>query len=329
MRFLPSPDQEAFASSLRDLLTAADCPSIARAWATGDTAPGRKLWSRLADQGVLALLLEDEHGGFGAGPVDLVLAFEQLGKAAVPGPLVESAAVLPNLLPGTPHADLLTAIGTGECMATLAFAPHVPYALDAGVADAVFTVLDGSLLRGRVSGPIASVDATRRLCEVESDGTGTQTPTDRAFDAGVLATAAQTLGLGAAVLDRSVAYAKQRRQFGREIGGFQAVKHQLADAAVGLELARPLLFGAALALGTTTSRRDVSAAKVACAEAAYRASRTALQVHGAIGYTAEYDLSIWLTKIRALMSAWGTRSFHRGRVLEAITLDSRTPEGTT
>ena len=98
------------------------------------------------------------------------------------------------------------------------------------------------------------------------------------------------------------------------IGSFQAVKHQLADVAVGLDLARPLLFGAALSL----SPRDVSAAKVACGDAAYRAARTALQVHGAIGYTAEYDLALWLTKVRALLSAWGTPRFHRDRVWAAI-----------
>jgi alkylation response protein AidB-like acyl-CoA dehydrogenase len=107
-------------------------------------------------------------------------------------------------------------------------------------------------------------------------------------------------------------------QFGQPIGSFQAVKHMLADAAVGLELARPLLFGAAIALGTPGAARDVSAAKVACTDAAYRAGRAALQVHGAIGYTAEYDLALWLTKVRALTSAWGTQAFHRARVLEAI-----------
>src|SRR5205085_1142952 len=83
------------------------------------------------------------------------------------------------------------------------------------------------------------------------------------------------------------------------------------------ELARPLLFGAALA-SQDTRARDVSAAKVACTDAAYRAARTALQVHGAIGYTAEYDLSLWLTKVRALVSAWGTQRFHRDRVLTAV-----------
>ena len=112
------------------------------------------------------------------------------------------------------------------------------------------------------------------------------------------------------------AHARQRVQFGRAIGSFQAVKHQLADVAIGLEFARPLLDAAALELADRgpCAARDVSAAKIACAGAAHRAARTALQVHGAIGYTQEHDLGLWLTKVRALIPAWGTQAEHRARV---------------
>jgi alkylation response protein AidB-like acyl-CoA dehydrogenase len=117
-----------------------------------------------------------------------------------------------------------------------------------------------------------------------------------------------------------------RTQFGRPVGAFQAVKHKLADVAIGLEFARPLLYAAATALGPgesgageSTVARDVSAAKVACADAAHRAARTALQVHGAIGYTEEHDVSLWLLKIQALISTWGTPSQHRARVLDRPT----------
>ncbi|MFC7502504.1 acyl-CoA dehydrogenase family protein, partial [Nocardioides sp. GCM10030258] len=127
-------------------------------------------------------------------------------------------------------------------------------------------------------------------------------------------TAAQLLGAGERVLADSVAYVKQRKQFGREIGSYQAIKHQLADVRIALDFARPLVFGAAL----DPTPRSVSAAKVACGDAAYLASRTGLQVHGAIGYTQEFDLSIWITKIRALVTAWGTPAFHRARILESL-----------
>jgi alkylation response protein AidB-like acyl-CoA dehydrogenase len=318
MRFVPSPEQAAFARSLGELLGDADTASVGRAWAADDVAPGRKLWARLAEQGVLALGMPPEHGGLGATPVDLVLAFEQLGRAAVPGPYVESVAVLPQLLVGTADAARLDEIASGEVIATLAAPPHVPLALDAPVADAVY-LLDGSILSSAsVSTRVRSVDRARLLGELQAADPLGEVGPSAAFEYGVLATAGQLLGLGSALLERATAYANQRKQFGTAIGSFQAVKHQLADVAVALDLARPLLFGAALALDGPTVVRDVSAAKVACTDAAYRAARVALQVHGAIGYTAEFDLSLWLTKVRALTSAWGTQRFHRGRVLEAI-----------
>jgi alkylation response protein AidB-like acyl-CoA dehydrogenase len=299
MRFSPDAELLEFAEALREMLASSDVPSTVRAWAAGDAAPGRKLWARLAELGLAELA---------ADPVGLVLAFEEVGRAAVPGPYVESLAVLPALKP-----DL-----DADVMATLALPPHVPFALDAAVADAVYVVENGVLSAATVGAAVESVDRARRLAEVRPTEPLGHVETATAFDAGALATAAQILGAGRALLDRATEYAKQRTQFGKPIGGFQAVKHQLADAAVGIDLARPLLFGAALAMSSATAARDVSAAKVACTEAAYRASRAALQVHGAIGYTAEHDLALWLTKVRALASAWGTQRVHRDRVLAAI-----------
>jgi alkylation response protein AidB-like acyl-CoA dehydrogenase len=299
MKFTPAAEQTEFARGVRDLLASADVPAAVRAWAVGDAAPGRKLSARLMELGIAELA---------ADPVGLVLAFEELGRAAAPGPYVETLAVLPAVLP---NAD-------ADVLATLAMPPHVPFALDGAVADAVYVLQNGRLSTAVVVGASSSVDAARLLAEVRAEESLVQVDPADAFNRGALATAAQLLGLGGALLDRATSYAKQRVQFGKPIGGFQAVKHQLADAAVALDLARPLLFGAALALASPTADRDVSAAKVACSDAAYRAARTALQVHGAIGYTAEYDLALWLTKVRALTFAWGTQRMHRDRVWAAI-----------
>jgi alkylation response protein AidB-like acyl-CoA dehydrogenase len=176
---------------------------------------------------------------------------------------------------------------------------------------------------GRAGASHRSVDPARSLSVV----TGRQvvardagTAISAAFDLGVLACSAQLLGAGRALLEASVRHASVRTQFGQPVGAFQAVKHKLADVAIGLEFARPLLDAAAAALGdgSATARRDVSAAKVACADAAHLAARAALQVHGAIGYTAEHDLSLWLTKVRALVPAWGSQAGHRARVLAAL-----------
>ncbi|WP_079028244.1 acyl-CoA dehydrogenase family protein [Streptomyces stelliscabiei] len=132
-------------------------------------------------------------------------------------------------------------------------------------------------------------------------------------DAAAAVLAAEAVGAADRVLERTVAYARQREQFGVPIGSFQAVKHRLADAKVALEFARPLVFGAAVTLDPA----DAAAAKVTACEAAYATARTALQLHGAIGYTAEYDLSLWLTKARALRTAWGTPAECRAAVLDA------------
>jgi alkylation response protein AidB-like acyl-CoA dehydrogenase len=98
------------------------------------------------------------------------------------------------------------------------------------------------------------------------------------------------------------------------IGSYQAIKHKLADVHIAIELARPLVYGAAL----TLTPRDVSAAKAAASEAGLLAARAALQTHGAIGFTQEHDLSLWLLRVQALRSAWGTPEEHRRRVLEAL-----------
>lgn len=284
MHFALSPEQTQFAGTLDSLLAKSD---VARAWAGGDREPGLAVWRKLADLGVTTL-------GVDAEPVDVVVAMEVIGYHALPGPAVETIAVLPSML-------------GGGLLGTIAIPPHVSYAVDADVADKVFVLQDDVLSLAEVRNTVKSVDPCRGLFEVTGVEEVGELP--GGFDRGVLACSAQLLGAGRALLARSVEYVKQRTQFGRPIGSYQAVKHHLADVHVALELARPLVHGAAL------GEVDVSAAKVAAGDAAYRAARAALQVHGAIGYTAENDLSLWLLKVRALHSTWGNGSLHRARLM--------------
>ncbi len=313
MRFALSPEQTDFGAAIDAMLRDADTPAVARAWAAGDHGPGLALWRRLADLGVTGLAVPERFEGAGAGVVEVVIAFEQMGRHAVPGPLVESLVAVPMVLRDTDLAGRwLPGIAAGKTVATMTAPPLVPYGLDADLADPVLLVNGDSLWLAQVGNALASVDRSRRLFQVTAGEPLGAFEVGGALDAGALACAAQLLGLGRALLDLTVGYARQRHQFGRPIGSFQAVKHQLADVLVGLETARPLVYGAAV----TGDPRDVSAAKVAAGEAAYRAARVALQVHGAIGYTAEHDLGLWLAKVRALRSAWGTPHWHRTRVLE-------------
>ena len=324
MRFELTDEQAGFGRALGDLLARADTVGAARAWAEGDTGPGLGLWKRLADQGVNALVVPEDAGGMGGSLVDLVVAHEVLGHHLAVGPWIEASAFLATALTG----EALEAVAGGT-VATVALPPHVPFALDGDVAEIVYVGTDGGLARGTVTGVRRSVDTTRRLAEVSAEtgvvhaagpevsrlaGARTSTTGEvAAFDVAVLACAAQLVGCGERLLADTVAYARQRRQFGREIGSYQAIKHQLADVRIALDFARPLVLGAAL------GEVPVSAAKAAAADAAYLASRVGLQVHGAIGYTREFDLGLWITRVRALVGAWGTPAYHRGQVLATLT----------
>ena len=317
MRFTLDAEQRDFAASIDAALGGADVPGAVRAWAGGDTAPGLRVWRLLSDLGVTALAVPERFDGIGAHPVDLVVACERLGRWCVPGPVAESVAVAPVLLADDERAAALAA---GELIATVAMPPSAPWALDADSAGLVLLAADGAVCDATTTQQHTSVDPSRRLFSVTGQGSSHPADSARAFEFGALATAAQLVGAGQAMLDMTVDYAKQRSQFGRLIGSYQAVKHKLADVHIALELARPLLYGAALSLADSApdTVRDVSAAKAAASDAALLSARAALQTHGAIGYTAEHDLSQWLLRVQALHSAWGDPRHHRGRVLEAL-----------
>ncbi len=137
-----------------------------------------------------------------------------------------------------------------------------------------------------------------------------------ALNRAALAAAAQLLGLAQRMLDLGIDYAAQRKQFGKPIGSFQAVKHHLADVAVKIEFARPVVARAAYALAHDAAQQavHVSHAKLAAGEAATLAARQSLQVHGAMGYTWEADLQMFMKRAWALDAAWGDRAFHKSRV---------------
>ncbi|WP_406860355.1 acyl-CoA dehydrogenase family protein [Streptomyces sp. HUAS MG47] len=332
MGFLLTAEQHAFARSLDAMLAAADTPSLIRARSAGDPAPWRALWTRLAEAGVLALAVPEAYDGVGPLPVETVVAFEQAGRHAVPGPLAETVATA-ALLTGLaetgvegPAKRFLPDLASGAAVATLWVDTDGggvgPYAADADLADLVFGIHgDRLVLAAGVHDVRASADPGRRLAlpgaggEVLAAGPAVTAAVARARRWAALATAAQCLGVGRALLERTVAYTTQRTQFGVAVGSFQAVKHRLADVLIGLEFARPLVHGAAVTLGAS----DVAAAKVTAGEAAYAAARAALQLHGAIGYTEELDLSLWLRKARPLRDAWGTPAQCRAAVLAAET----------
>ena len=299
MRFAFTDDQLAFRDAVRELLEKECSPAhIREAWtnATG-RVPG--LWDKLTEMGVVGMLAPEARGGLGLTMVDLVLILEETGRCAAPEPIVETAALGVPLLDRT---DLTVAAGR----------ELVPWADTA----AVIVTAAGRFDPGAVElVACPSVDGARRMFEVR--GTPRPIADDRlaaAFDRGVVGTAAQQCGLAQRMLDMTAGYAKERQQFGVPIGSFQAVKHHLANARIALEFARPLVYRAAATLDPV----HAGMAKCKADEAALVTARAALQCHGAIGYTTEYDLHLYMKRAWALARSMGDGPLHRKRIGAAI-----------
>lgn len=318
MNFAFTDDQLALAATVRQVL-AAHCP--ARAVRTERTPA----WSQLAELGLFGLLVPEEHDGLGLGLVDAVLAFEETGRAALPGPVAETAVAAPVLLAGDP---VLGKLASGALRVSVRAGDQV-YAPDADLADLLIVERDGVPYAVRPGQarltPQPGADRGRRLFAVdfdaESDGvTRLAAPVAPAVRAVTVAVAAQLVGAARHLLETSVGHALTRRQFGVQIGSFQAIKHLLADVAVAVEFAAPLVHAAAVAVDRNlpTAGRDVAAAKAAAGEAAELAAATALQVHGAIGYTEELDLHLWLARVWSLSASHGGIALHRSRLRAEI-----------
>jgi alkylation response protein AidB-like acyl-CoA dehydrogenase len=335
VRFAFTDDQLLFRDTVRDLLDK-ECPpeQVRVAW-TNDDGRLADVWSALAEMGVLGVPVPEALGGLGLTELDLVLLLEETGRVGLPDPIVESVAVATPLLaeaaPAAFAEQWLPGVVAGESTVTTTFGGAlVP---NADTAALVLAERDGRL----VAVPAAalrherqvSVDGSRRLFEVTwddgqavvlADGDDARVAVSRAVDRGALATAAQLVGLGRQMLDLTVGYVKERRQFGVPIGSFQAVKHHLADALLRLEFAVPVVHAAAYALADDDPDASVkvSHAKVAANDAARLVGRQALQCHGAIGYTVEYDLHLWLKRAWALSESYGSSAHHRRRVADRV-----------
>ena len=343
MRFSFGADQLLFRDSLREFLEKECPPELVCGLAQSESGRSPELWQKLAELGVVGALVPERSGGTGLSELDFVLLQEEAGRAALAEPLVESAAVAVPLLRdlgGELAEKWLQRAAAGEARLAVGH-PLNPFVADAHHADLLLLPHDGGLFalpgeRVSLTRQPSSDDAAR-LYRVDftpspdlrvADGARADELLADLLDRGALACAAQLLGAGRRLVELAVAYATQREQFGVPIGSFQAVKHMLANVQVELEFARPVVYRAAWAVARRTAQRsvDVSQAKFAAGEAALRAARTSLQVHGAIGYTYEQNVHVWMKRAWHLESQFGTRSYHRARVAAAV-IDGEHPIG--
>jgi alkylation response protein AidB-like acyl-CoA dehydrogenase len=321
-------DQVLFRDAVRELLEK-ECPA-AHVRAMWESASGRspELWDKLVKMGVVGLTVPEEHGGLGLDEVDLVLLLEETGRAALPEPIVETTAVGAPLLRDVDALERLPRDGivtVGLDLLSCVADAHVAELLVLQRDDEVHALTRDAVELTRQP----SLDGARRLFTVAwqpahgtciASGGDARGAIARAFDRGALATAAQLLGVADRLIEMAADHARVREQFGRPIGSFQAVKHHLANARLALEFARPVTYRAAFSVAHDDGDRatHVSMAKAYASDAAALAARTALQVHGAIGYTWEHDLHLWMKRAWALAAAWGDASWHRARVADAV-----------
>jgi alkylation response protein AidB-like acyl-CoA dehydrogenase len=291
VRFAFDAEQLEFRDAARNLLEKECPPSAVRAAWSNETGRVPGLWDRLVEMG----LFELEE-------VDSILVLEETGRACVPEPVVEAWALRRT------DATLATDL--------------TPFALYADSVDLIVAQFDEELVRASIGDQRTSVDRSRRLFEVHAEGGALGLDVAAVIERAALAAAAQLVGLSQQMLDMSVAYVAEREQFGKPVGSFQAVKHHLADAALRLEFARPCVHRAAWVLANDPGGTQIaiSLAKAQASEAALLVARKALQVHGAIGYTVEYDLHMWMKRAWALSAAWGDAAWHRNRVKDALQL---------
>ncbi len=299
MNFDLSDDQRAAAAGAREFFTGTVTPAAARAALDGDgvPAPGRKA---LADIGFLGITVPESAGGAGGSVLDLAVVAEQAG-AVLAGPSLVTAARAAVLLEGAP--DLAAQLADGSAAIAVLDGPVTGSAPSVDAADAtLFLGLDGGALvvgEGEVT-PGRPLDATRGLARVRltsrrvlAEDAGALW--ERARQVGAVVMAAEDLGAADRAVLMGVEYAQQRQAFGRVIGSYQAVKHMLVDAWVGVDQLRSLVWWAAWSADSAPGELPLaaSAAKAYAAEVFERAAETVVQVHGGIGFTWEHDAHLY------------------------------------
>jgi alkylation response protein AidB-like acyl-CoA dehydrogenase len=370
-----SPEQEMMRETARKLLES-ECPSsVVRAMTTDGSAHAPALWRRLAELGLLGILVPSEHGGQGGSFLDLVVVLEEMGKALMPGPFFASTILGGPALTfgGTPaqRAAWLPGLAAGERRLTLALGEEGPghgadrirltamargdgfqltgtktFVMDAHVSDLIVVAARTSdagergvtLFAVEPTSPgveitaLRTVDMTRRLCHVRLDlvlpatavvggVVGAGWPViRRVLRHAESALAVEAVGTAQRALDLSVAYANERKQFGRPIGSFQAVKHKCVDMMVAVETARSLAYYAGWAVSEDAPdvEQAVAMAKAYASDVAKQVTSEAIQVHGGIGFTWEHDAHLYHRRALASAAAFGSAVEHRETVARSL-----------
>jgi alkylation response protein AidB-like acyl-CoA dehydrogenase len=320
-------------------------------------ATDTELWRRIADAGWLAMALPETAGGAGAGLAELAVVTEELGRTLAGSAFIATVLAARCLASaGDAHSKVLDQIASGAATATVCLA-EAEAGWDAA-AGQTSAAPDGTLTGRKILVPDAaearflivsaqaptgpelflvdaaavevqattSLDLTRRFAEVELHGVpaaalgaGSKAVTVLLHEGAALF-CAETVGAASRLLEMTTVYARERKQFGRPIGSFQAVKHRCANMLIGLEASRAATDVAVRSLDASApdATRELSAAKAFVGDACARLAADALQVHGGIGFTWELDVHLYLRRIRSNRALFGTPSWHRERLYALV-----------
>ena len=340
MNFDFTDDQQAIKRTAKDLLAERYRPEKVRELAeTG--AYDDAIWEELSGLGWPGIFIGEEDGGQGLGTVELLVLMEELGYALAPSPFFSNASAglaIQEAGSDEQRERWLPGIASGEARGTVGGVRDgaAPLVADADSAAVVVLVEDGSatLAEGASAEPVTTIDSTRRFSRVEvaggeplGGGEAAGGRLGRALDRIETALAAELTGVAQRAMEMAVGYARERKQFDRPIGAYQAVSHRCAQMLLEVEGARSTALYAGWAAEAEPESLPIAAsmAKAYAADAGWRVTASSLQVHGGIGFTWEHDLHFFLKRAKADGHLFGTAGEHRDRVAALAGLGRAAP----
>jgi alkylation response protein AidB-like acyl-CoA dehydrogenase len=328
MNFDFTDDQRSIKSTAKEFLAARYKPEKLRELAEAGEYDDA-IWDEMRELGWAGIFVDEAHQGQGLGIVELVILMEEMGYALAPSPFFSNVAaglVIQQAGSDEQKERWLPGIATGEArgaagVLTNGRAPLVPDAEGAAVIVLLEPGGRATLVEGSAADiePVDTIDSTRRFASVSADG-GESLDGDVTGGADRIATAlaAELTGVAQRTMDLAVEYAKERKQFDRPIGAYQAVSHRCAQMLMEVESSRALTYFAAYAADSEPDELSLAAstAKAYASDAGWRVSASSLQVHGGIGFTWEHDLHFFLKRAKTDGHLFGTARQHRDRVAE-------------
>jgi alkylation response protein AidB-like acyl-CoA dehydrogenase len=325
MEFAFSEEQSELASTVRSLLARRADSGAVRAAVESDLGYDEELWQTLCEQiGAAALAIPEDYDGAGFSLFESLIVLEEVGRSLAPSPLLASLVAAETLLAAgnaEACARLLPRIAMGQ-IATVALDPEL--VLHGDQATILLAVVDGALVEADVDSAtrtwVESMDQTVRLARVDLEGAATtliaqdaSAAVARAELVGAVGATALQIGLAARALEMTVGYSKERVQFGRPIGSFQALKHRMADMLVLLEMSRSASWSASYAVSTGADNAAELAhiAKSYCSDALAAIAGETVQLHGGIAITWEHDAHLLFKRAHALGQLFGAPHEHR------------------